>query len=161
MSSTRVSEKEFKELSKLMEKAKTPNKITPKKVTPTTKTLLESQKSTTNFYNLPKYMRKKLAGGRKHRQIETFIINKLIKKGFSYTTEQGIFFSKLNKKYVIDIFTNNKKKDIAIECGNCSKSKVSDLSKHFEVIHISYYKFKILQQAEEIFNNIEKVLANA
>ncbi len=117
------------------------------------------------YMDLPKHLKCKLAGFLKHREIEMFMICKLIKKNYSVYTEQGIYFKKLKKAYKVDIFANNKKKDIVVECGTCSKSKINDLSKHFKVLHVSYSKFRILKQggkpAEEILNNIEEVMSSA
>ncbi len=99
-----------------------------------------------------------LNGGRKHQKVAGYIIKILLANDFKYKTEVAVYIKKIKKAYRLDIFAYKDKRKIAIECGNTNKSKLENLKKYFEIIHISYNDFKILESTKQIEENINKII---
>lgn len=101
-----------------------------------------------------------VGGSRKHQRVANYLINLLSKNNFEYKTEVRVYFKKISKSYRLDILASKKNKQIAIECGNVSLSKLQHLRNYFEVIHLSYSDFKTLISAEKIKNNLGGIIQN-
>jgi len=106
-----------------------------------------------------KNKKKQLNGGSKHKEIGNFVIDLLKKRYIKFSIEQGIYFKRLRKSYVIDILANRKgNKGIAIECGNTKREKLNVLKNYFNIIHISYRDYKTLIKAKGLNENITKIM---
>ena len=160
MGSTKISRKEYLELKEKMGIVKEEERLKKEKIREEETFIIFKEKRIERSI-IPKSKRtikRILNGGRKHQKVAGYIIKILLANDFKYKTEVAVYIKKIKKAYRLDIFAYKDKRKIAIECGNTNKSKIENLKKYFEIIHISYNDFKILESTKQIEENINKII---
>jgi len=153
MVSTKIGSREYLELKKKMDLKTEETKMSEQKRIKNVPFLITNSNEKRNLYGSPR-----------HQNVGNYIINILKKHNFDFKTEVGVYLKDIKKQYTLDIlaYKRNSNKKIAIECGNVTKRKLKDLKNYFNVIHLSYKNYRILNSAkkikQDIFETINKLI---